>query len=539
MFIQDLKFERIFAKIISLFFDIGKVVYEGRTSSTLLMYLFLSTSALSVPNQFRVYPYLQNPTQTSIEIIWFSEKNQKGNLEIQVDGKHRYIQSEPYLATTLSYFETELEKYSNDIVNTAPPYLHRVTITNLKPNSKYKYVVSQNDQIFESHFSTSKTEEDSVRFIVYSDSETEPESAMKKADWPGTKEESLRKYLVDQSTGYRENINIMSSRKPDFILISGDLVESGNEQRDWDEFWRNNAGEFNTIASRIPIFPAIGNHENYPGPDGGSSEYIEPYVTDAISRYKTYFYVPENNSSKKEYAKRYYRIDYGPVTIITLDSSDGNLHKTKYDTNWRLDSYSAPDFNPGSIQYKWLEEQLRDSRKKSQFTFVQFHHTPYSVGPHGLKPGDKNGEDTQSGVPLRILTPLFVKYGVAAVFAGHDEMYERSVVEGIHFYDVGIGGDGLRGPLSSYSNASANRNPYQSFLAHKDAAELWQNNRLQSGGKHYGHIEVNVHKNKQNIWTAKLVPVISFPVMQDNSISWERRTYDDTVVLTSNRKLES
>jgi hypothetical protein len=537
MFIQGRKFERIFEKIIRRVLDIGKVVCEGRTSSTLLMCLLLSSHALGVPNQFRVYPYLQNPTQTSIEIIWFSEKNQKGKLEIQVDGKHRYIQSEPYLASTLSYFETELEKYSNDIVNTEPPYLHRVIVTDLKPNSKYTYIVSQNEQIFESHFSTSKTEEEGIRFIVYSDSETEPESVKKRANWPGTEKEPLRKYLVDQSTGYRENINIMSSRKPDFILISGDLVESGNEQRDWDEFWRHNAGEFNDIASRIPIFPAIGNHENYPGPDGGSSEYIEPYVTAAISRYKTYFYMPENNSSNKEHEKRYYRIDYGPVTIITLDSSDGDLHKTKYDTNWRLDSNSAPDFNPGSEQYKWLEQQLRDSRDTSQFTFVQFHHSPYSVGPHGLPPGSQIGEGVQSGVPLRVLTPLFVKYGVSAVFAGHDEMYERSFVDGIHFYDVGIGGDGLRAPFASSSTEDnvTHSNPYQSFLAHTDAPEVWSNNKLQSGGKHYGHIEVNIYKDKQNRWTANLVPVISFPVMQENAISWERRTYNDTVVLQSNR----
>jgi hypothetical protein len=74
-------------------------------------------------------------------------------------------------------------------------------------------------------------------------------------------------------------------------------------------------------------------------------------------------------------------------------------------------------------------------------------------------------------------------------------------------------------------------NPYQSFLVHTDAPELLHNNKLQSGGKHYGHIEVNVYKDKQNRWNAQIVPVISFPVMQENSISWERRTYNDTVVL--------
>ena len=60
-------------------------------------------------------------------------------------------------------------------------------------------------------------------------------------------------------------------------------------------------------------------------------------------------------------------------------------------------------------------------------------------------PGTGAGQDMQSGQPLRLLTPLLADYGVKAVFSGHDEMYEHAIVDGIHFYDIGIGGDGLRG----------------------------------------------------------------------------------------------
>ena len=66
---------------------------------------------------------------------------------------------------------------------------------------------------------------------------------------------------------------------------------------------------------------------------------------------------------------------------------------------------------------------------------------------------------------MRALTPLFMRYGVDAVFAGHDEMYEHSLIRDgvehlpngdgktrpheLHVYDVGIAGDGLRGPAGS------------------------------------------------------------------------------------------
>ena len=58
-----------------------------------------------------------------------------------------------------------------------------------------------------------------------------------------------------------------------------------------------------------------------------------------------------------------------------------------------------------------------------------------------------------SGLPLRALSPLFLQYGVDAVFTGHDEMYERSAVPGqerladgtmrdhvLQVYDVGVAG---------------------------------------------------------------------------------------------------
>jgi hypothetical protein len=119
-------------------------------------------------------------------------------------------------------------------------------------------------------------------------------------------------------------------------------------------------------------------------------------------------------------------------------------------------------------------------------------------------------------VPVRILTPLFKKYGVDAVFAGHDEMYEHSVVEGIHFYDVGIGGDGLRGPYFGKDGKYdvPLDNPHQVFLA---------------------HLEVNVSKDTKGTWSAEISPVYVFPIMNHvgQIQSWELRVYDDVVTLTN------
>lgn len=57
-----------------------------------------------------------------------------------------------------------------------------------------------------------------------------------------------------------------------------------------------------------------------------------------------------------------------------------------------------------------------------------------------------------------------------------------------------------------------------------------------SGGKHYGHMEVNVYLDADGLWKAKLEPVYVFPLMNTSGTitGWERRVYDDVTILTSN-----
>jgi len=109
-----------------------------------------------------------------------------------------------------------------------------------------------------------------------------------------------------------------------------------------------------------------------------------------------------------------------------------------------------------------------------------FHHAPYSSGVHGKPPGLNDGENFASGLPLRTLTGMFLHYGVDAVFNGHDEIYEHSAVQGmevrvngqqlphtVHYFTIGIGGDGLRGPDPGVENA------HRVYLAHEDSPELY------------------------------------------------------------------
>ncbi len=503
---------------------------------------------------FRVTPYLQNPSMDGITVMWMSETDIPGTLHVAGRGT---FTSSPVAAGDLFYYPSAINKYfsGND---PGVPYLHRIRVTGLRSGTRYDYSVQQGASFFHSTLKTTPGRDGDVRFIVYADSETEPESTGNFRRDSEPYGDFDRKYWLDQTDGYFVNLQVMDARHPDFIAIAGDIVQSGNEQRDWDEFWKHNAGVYNDIAGSVPLFPAVGNHENHSGADGGGGFYTTPLAREAVARYQSYFETPDNGSGKPELQDRYYRVDYGPITFITLDCTNGLPNQSDRDSNWYLlgegetsvdhpewGAGTVPDFNPGSRQYQWLEEQLADAGKRSRFIFIQLHHAPYSVGPHGFDPGaggQSEGEDNQSGTVTRILTPLFEKYGVDAVFSGHDEMYEHSLVNGIHFYDVGIGGDGLRGPYMGEDGKYdfPSNNPYQVFLAHLDAPETWNGKQMLDGGKHYGHLEVNVTRVNGG-WQARLTPVYVFPLMdEDGNVvrdpadrpRVERRIYNDEVTLT-------
>ena len=140
---------------------------------------------------------------------------------------------------------------------------------------------------------------------------------------------------------------------------------------------------------------------------------------------------------------------------------------------------------------------------------------------------------------------MFAEYGVATVLAGHSEMFERSYVDingdgqGINYYDVGIAGDGLRGERRFNGNLLSepylNYNPFRAWTADRDEPEYWDGEVLLDGGKHYGHLEVNIEPSSLPGESARMTlsPVYSFPLLNENLevLGTERRVYDDEVIV--------
>lgn len=173
----------------------------------------------------------------------------------------------------------------------------------------------------------------------------------------------------------------MISEKPDIVVTVGDYMHDGRKAELWPPLFQT----IGPLIRRIPYYVSLGNHEE------NSPLYFK------------YFAMPGN--------ERWYSFDYGSVHYIALDSNE--------------------PYRTEPSQTKWLENDLAAARgnPETQFVFVFFHHPPYGTG-------ERHGDPQIA----ELWTPIFEKYKVDAVFAGHEHFYERCVVNGIPYIVTGGGG---------------------------------------------------------------------------------------------------
>jgi 3',5'-cyclic AMP phosphodiesterase CpdA len=157
------------------------------------------------------------------------------------------------------------------------------------------------------------------------------------------------------------------------------------------------------LRAGVPFYAVLGNHDN------PSNRSYEPFHMGG---------------------ERYYTFAHKAVRFIVLDTN-------------------AMD----QVQVAWLQSQLEMARESWKLVF--FHHPLYSDGKrHG------------PSVELRVLLePLFVRYGVSAVFSGHDHIYERTTPQhGITYVVEGASGQLRKGDVRRSEMTAAAFDQDQTFM---------------------------------------------------------------------------
>ena len=200
--------------------------------------------------------------------------------------------------------------------------------------------------------------------------------------------------------------------QPDYIATVGDnnypRGEASTIDKNIGRFFSAYIGDYHgkyppkTPAKENRFFPSLGNH------DLECDGCPKPY-TDYFSA------LPGN--------KRYYDVQKGSIHFFILDTGAG----------------SSANIGPDSTQGKWLKQVM--SQSKAKYKLIFFHHAPYSSNKdHGSSP--------------KMRWP-FKEWGATAVFSGHDHDYERLLVNGIPYFVVGNGGNGLESDASALSETKS------------------------------------------------------------------------------------
>jgi hypothetical protein len=187
-------------------------------------------------------------------------------------------------------------------------------------------------------------------------------------------------------------------------LVNGDLSYANSNQLTQPQVWAEYFDNTQFSAAYRPWMPTLGNHENEPG--NGPQGYLS---------YQTRFTLPNNGSS--DFDGNWYSFQVGSVLFVMLDNNDvcyqvdtGTYLSTG--DNQILTGYS------GGAQEKWLEKTLREASTDTSIDWiVVVMHQP------AMSTSDAEGSDL--GIRQHFM-PLFYKYGVDFVLAGHDHDYERS-----------------------------------------------------------------------------------------------------------------
>jgi hypothetical protein len=176
-------------------------------------------------------------------------------------------------------------------------------------------------------------------------------------------------------------VNAIKKEGVDFLIETGDVTEFAIASY-YDTYF---GIEKDLLAMNV-LFPTLGNHEYSSGT--------------GTTLWKQQFYTPDGT---------YYSFDWGNARFVVMD------------------------FNSNSTQQAtWADGVMKDARSKGiEHIFAVMHHSPYDSGNHGANTTAQTD-----------WVPVFQKYNIDMILAGHDHDYERGLNSTTNLRYIVTGGGG-------------------------------------------------------------------------------------------------
>ena len=293
-------------------------------------------------------------TRTTQAITWQSTGTVLNQLQYMVAGVRKDFQ--PPVKTIMAK-EEPLPLTGFDKV------IYTVEISDLKPGTRYFYRIGNGKDWGDVHvFQTAANNVKQFKFLVFGDSQSESYNT-----WHTTIQQA---YRLHHDAVFFTNV--------------GDLVDVGNDEKEWEEW----LAAVNGIADTLPAMPLTGNHEMY-------TPQWKVNTTPAL--FMAHFQLPRNGPDGLQ--EQVYSFDYGNVHFVMLNSQERE----------------EGQFVPAMLakQRDWLDRDLARSDKLWKVIFI--HRPPYHTK------SAKSNENIR-----QVFVPVLDKYKADLVFAGHEHVYART-----------------------------------------------------------------------------------------------------------------
>lgn len=334
-------------------------------------------AATSWPDRIIVSP--GDAPQTSLTVTWRTDATVSSAIaelvEASADSRFDAL-AEPFGA---AYERVDLDKVRFAYSRTGTPnhglgpvHYHAVHFKDLKADTLYAYRVRGARGQWSEWFQTrTAPQEGPVTFLYYGDAQYG--------------------ILSHASRIFRQGL--LSAPDARFILHAGDLVNKGDTDTEWGEWFQ--ASGF--IHAMIPVLPVAGNHEYLETKDGGSKD-------------------------GKARLTELWRPQFSLPVVSSLPEA---LHETVYDMRISKDLHIFV-LDSSSVlwreQLKWLEDTSKSS--DAMWKVIGMHHSPFRPGIQGYANNPERGDYHRERQDQFIKAAR--KADIDLILAGHNHSYTRA-----------------------------------------------------------------------------------------------------------------
>jgi hypothetical protein len=209
--------------------------------------------------------------------------------------------------------------------------------------------------------------------------------------------------------------------------VLGRAASSGNEDDDWFGSWFL---PYRDLVSRVPVFPAIGNHDSEQSEDD-----------DDLGQMMDNFYLEDRfreaslwSIGTQAHDAIFYRFRYGnDAEFIAVDTSFADRLKGQNLLDLLITAVKGKRKPPLLAQnHKDFLQEIRNDPRKPAWRIPFGHHPPYTLGP--------SHKDTE--LIQQLAVDLKQHAGVRVWLSGHEHNFQHHARDGIDYVLSGAAGKG-------------------------------------------------------------------------------------------------